>query len=134
MTKSRPKHGKGVFCSPKCQKIHNRGNNSSNWQGGISFKPYCSKFNEEFKERVRKFWNRKCGICGKTEIDNDKKLAIHHVNYEKMVCCDSTPPLFIALCQSCHGKTNYNRKSWEYLLTEYIMIYFNGESYFPIIS
>jgi hypothetical protein len=49
---------------------------------------------------------------------------------EKMVCCDDTPPLFMALCIGCHTKTTNNKYYWESVLTEYIMIYFDGNSYF----
>lgn len=120
-----------IYCSRKCQNKNQVGPNASAWKGGISFEPYCSKFNEEFKERVREFWGRKCGISGITEKENGKKLSVHHVNYNKMVCCDNTPPLFIPLSKSLHPKTNNNREYWEYMLTEYIMIWFNGESYLP---
>lgn len=48
-----------------------------------------------------------------------------------MSCCDGTPPLFIPVCQSCHAKTNLNRNWWEDMLTEYIMIWYDGESYLP---
>lgn len=130
--------GEGNFCSRACFNANplntNRPRGSENhaWKGGISFEPYCPQFNEEFKERVRKFWNRKCGICGKSEQTNGKKLSVHHVNYEKMVFCDTTSPIFIPLCSSCHPKTNHNRTAWENILTEYIMIHFNGDSYIKI--
>jgi len=109
-----------------------KGKKNPRWKGGKSFEPYCPKFTLEFKERVREFWGRKCGISGITEEENGKKLAIHHVNYEKMSCCNDTPPLFIALSNSSHSKTNSNRKYWEHILTEYIMIYFDGNSYLLI--
>jgi len=108
-----------------------KGRRNPSWKGGISFEPYCPKFNDEFKERVRRFWGYECGICGKSQKDNGIKLSVHHVNYEKMVCCDNTPPLFITTCKNCHTKTNWNRNHWENMLTEYIMIYFNGNSYNP---
>jgi len=123
------KSGQGKFCSKKCQNEYSIGEHASGWKGGISFEPYCSKFNEKFKERVRNFWKRKCGICNKRESEENMRLHVHHVNYEKMVCCNDTPPLFIPLCHSCHSKTNSNRIGWEFNLTEYIMIYFDGESY-----
>lgn len=118
------------FCSHKCSVKGRTGKNSYMWKGGISFEPYCHKFNENFKERVRLFWDNACGICGKSELDNGKKLSVHHVNYEKMVCCNDVRPLFIPLCHSCHTKTNHNREYWENILTEYIMIWNNGNSYF----
>lgn len=127
---SEVKRGAGKFCSKKCTYEYLSGENHYFWKGGISFEPYCPKFNNNFKERVREFWSRKCGICGKDEsLNKTGRLAVHHVNYEKMVCCNNIAPLFIPLCQSCHAKTNHDRLGWEYNLTEYIMKWFNGESY-----
>lgn len=120
-----------LYCSNKCKGEYMSGPNSPGWRGGVSFEPYCTKFNEGFKERVREFWGRKCGICGKPEHTEERRLAVHHVNYEKMVCCDNTPPLFVSLCAKCHGKTSHNREYWEYILTEYIMTHFDGDSYLP---
>lgn len=89
------------------------GEDSPSWKGGISYEPYCILFNIEFKERVREFWNRKCVVCGKSEIEDKRKLDVHHVNYNKETCCDDSIPLFVILCRSCHVKTNSNRKYWE---------------------
>ena len=132
-TKGAVKHGRrmcSLECRNKAQKQY-KGPKAAGWKGGISFEPYCSKFNEDFKERVRNYFNRVCMICGKTEEENEKKLSVHHVNYEKMVCCDGTPPLFLPLCHRCHMKTNHNREHWEKVLTEFLMIWFDGESYLP---
>lgn len=116
------------------KKWYYEGNRNYNWKGGIAYGQYCPKFNEEFKERVREFWGRKCPICGKTEKENKQKLSVHHVNFEKMSCCNiDIQPLFTAVCRSCHSKTNNNRKYWEEMLTNYIMIWFDGESYLPKI-
>lgn len=128
----KPHHDKRTehnYCSTKCYHSVLKGEKHPSWKGGISFEPYCSKFNGEFKERVREFWDYKCGLCGKSQKENEIKLAVHHVNYEKMVCCNDTPPLFMPLCKTCHTKTNWNRTFWESILTEYIMIYFDGNSY-----
>lgn len=89
------------------------GEKCSAWKGGISFEPYCFKFNDEFKERVREFFDRKCVICGRTESGNKRKLDVHHVDYNKNTCCDNSIPLFVTLCMSCHPKTNTKRKYWE---------------------
>jgi hypothetical protein len=121
---SRIKIGRGKFCSPSCA---NSKENHHNWQGGKSFEPYCILFNNEFKERVRNFWDRKCGISGVKE--KEEKLSVHHVNYDKQSCCNTTVPLFIPLSRKYHIKTNNNRDYWEEMLTNYIMIWFNGECY-----
>jgi len=100
------------------------------WKGGVSYEPYCPKFNNEFKERVREFFGRDCVECGAPE--NGKKLCVHHVNFRKDACC--TPeiqPLFVALCINCHVKTNGNRAFWENHFTELIMTKYNGQCYLP---
>lgn len=98
------------------------------WKGGISFEPYCIKFNDEFKERVRAFFGYQCVECG--EGQSKKKLDIHHVTYNKKVCCDTATPLFVPLCHSCHGKTQKNRLFWEYWFTEMISHLYGGKCYF----
>jgi len=97
------------------------------WKGGISFEPYCVKFNNEFKERVRAFFDYCCVECGTPQTN--VKLHIHHVNFNKQSCCDNTKPIFVALCHSCHSKTNYDREYWEQHFTEIINGYYEGRCY-----
>ena len=104
------------------------GERHPNWQGGISFEPYCVKFNKEFKERVRAFFGYKCIECQKPQ--NGAKLAIHHVNFNKKTCCDNSIPLFVPLCNSCHGKTGRNREYWQQHFTEIINRDYAGKCYF----
>ena len=79
-----------------------------NWQGGISFLPYCEKFNKALKIAVKERDNHTCQLCGAT----DKKLAVHHVHYDKENCY----PDLITLChQPCNTKVNSNRKHYEEL-------------------
>lgn len=106
------------------------GKNASNWRGGISFEPYCPKFNDEFKERVRLFFKRECIICGKSEYDSHEKLCVHHVEYNKQACCDGKPVHFAALCRSCHSKTNGNREWWEDIIHRIIDEIYDGRSYY----
>lgn len=105
------------------------GSNSWAWKGGVSFEPYCILFNKEFKERVRNFFKRRCGLCGKSEEENNKRLNVHHITYNKKACCDDESPLFIPLCNSCHIGTNHNREYWEELLYYIVMFEYGGKCY-----
>ena len=101
------------------------------WRGGISFGKYCPKFNNEFKERVRNYFGRCCYVCGKNEADNGKRLDVHHVNYQKMACCEEdVKPLFVPLCVSCHSKTHYDREYWEEFFTESLMFLTDGKCWY----
>lgn len=91
------------------------GSNHPNWKGGISFEPYCPKFNEKLKEQIRERDNRTCQLCGIRE--NDNKLDVHHIHYDKENC----EPNLVALCHGCHTKTGYNREHWELYFTELLL-------------
>jgi DNA primase catalytic subunit len=99
-----------------------------NWMGGKSFEPYCPKFNDEFKERVRAYFDYTCPEC--LTHQNGTALHVHHINFNKMSCCDDTLPLFIPLCTPCHTKTNFNREYWEQYFTDMIDGYYQGKCYF----
>jgi len=105
-----------------------RGEKCPQWKGGVSFEPYCQKFTKEFKERVRAFFWYRCVECGSPQ--NEMKLAVHHVTYNKSACCDNNVPLFVALCQSCHMKTGRNREYWKQHFTDMLVQYYGGKSYF----
>jgi NTP pyrophosphatase (non-canonical NTP hydrolase) len=103
---------------------------SAAWKGGISFLPYCDKFNENLKERVRDYFGRCCYLCGKNENDNGQKLDVHHVNYQKMACCEKEiRPLFVPLCMNCHRKTYGDREEWEELFTVSLDYLTDGECF-----
>jgi hypothetical protein len=108
----------GKNCGDKCHL----------WKGGISYEPYCIRFTRKFKERVRWFFGNTCVECGKTQTN--RKMYVHHVNYDKMVCCNDTKPLFVALCNSCHCKTNFNREHWEEKFTKRINEKYGGKCYY----
>jgi hypothetical protein len=93
------------------------GPESHRWLGGKSFEPYCFKFNEEFKESVRDAFNRRCYLCDAPE--NGKRLAIHHIDYNKNNLCNGQGWAFVPLCKSCHSKTNGDRWYWFSLLYNY---------------
>jgi len=106
------------------------GERNGRWRGGVSFGPYCPKFNFEFKERVREFFGRKCLICDKTEADNGRKLDVHHVAYDKMICCNDKKPLFAALCTSHNSIANNGRDGWEHMFTYIIEEVYKGKSFY----
>jgi hypothetical protein len=89
------------------------GKNHPNWNNGSSFLPYCPEFNDKIKELVRDAYDRKCLVCGKSELENGQKLSVHHTNYDKMQGCDGTDWRVVPLCIVCHAKTNHNREYWE---------------------
>jgi len=109
--------------------LANRGEKCNLWKGGISFEPYCPKFNNEFRERVRSFFSHKCVECGAPQ--NGVKLHVHHVNFNKKTCCDNSIPLFVALCHSCHSKTGFNREYWQEHFTQIINEQYGGSCYLP---
>lgn len=110
--------------------IRLRGSKCHLWKGGISFEPYCQKFNSEFKERVRAFFGYRCVECGMQQTTY--RLPVHHVNFDKQSCCNETPPLFVVLCRSCHTKTNTKRDYWENHFTEMIINYHGGKCYLTV--
>lgn len=103
---------------------------SSNWRGGISFLPYCHKFNKSFKERVRAFFGYRCIVCGKDELNCNHKHSVHHVDYDKQACCNKQIANFALLCTSCHSKTNFNRDQWSYILHIIIYEIYNNKTYY----
>jgi hypothetical protein len=72
-----------------------KGDHCNWWKGGITPQPYCEKWTPEFRERVRAFFNYTCQLCGHVWQPGERRLAVHHVKYNKMVCCDDSPRLFI---------------------------------------
>lgn len=99
------------------EKIKHFGKENGNWQGGLSFLPYCSKFNEELKESIRIRDNYQCqNLCCKlTQQESillyNQSLHVHHVHYDKQNCY----PDLIALCLRCNINANFNRKFYEKL-------------------
>ncbi len=73
---------------------------------GRSYRNYCYKFNNRFKEQVRIRDNHICQLCEKTQIkeieDINKRLTTHHIHYDRENCY----PDCIILCTSCNSKVN----------------------------
>lgn len=88
------------------------GNRHFNWKGGISFEPYPLGWTNTFKEQIRYRDRYQCQVCGMPEIENGRKLSIHHKDGNKN---NITEDNLVSLCMSCHLKL-HNRKGglkWE---------------------
>ncbi len=81
-----------------------------NWMGGKSLEGYAPTFNSQLKDRIRVRDNFACQLCATPEIEFDRKLDIHHIDYNKG---NSDQHNLITLCQSCHVLTNMHRDSWK---------------------
>ncbi len=75
-----------------------------NWNGGSSFEPYTTDWTQDLKRAIRKRDRYTCQLCGL-----EPATFVHHINYDKKNC---DPKNLITLCNSCHSKTNHNRKKW----------------------
>lgn len=95
------------FCSINCRKVGQSGSGNPRWMGGKSFEPYCPKFNEALKEKIRNQYNRVCQKC--YEPENGRKLDVHHINFDKQSGCFGKPWNLIPLHHSCHTWTTNHR-------------------------
>ena len=87
-----------------------RGEKGHNWRGGIS--PYPQDWTDDLKEAIRKRDNYICQLCGihQNELrERNKKLDVHHIDYQKD---NLNPKNLITLCRYCHCKTNFDRDYW----------------------
>ena len=83
------------------------------WKGGITNSPYTIDWTMTLKRSIRERDHYQCQLCGKEQ--EDKALSVHHIDYDKYNC---DPKNLIALCVSCHAKTNHHREKWiEYFKT-----------------
>jgi len=85
------------------------GENNPRWLGGISREPYAWEFDKDLKKEVRRRDGYRCQRCGKTQAECDRKLDVHHIDYDKK---NSDPINLTALCRSCNIKVNANRPYW----------------------
>ena len=81
----------------------------NNWS---SFKPYTKDFNTRFKKAIKE----RDGCCMLCNIGFEdlklikRQIHIHHIDYNKL---NSFTQNCIALCNSCHTKTKFNRTQWK---------------------
>ena len=99
------------FCSRDCLLSWKTVDTSPLWKGGNSLKRERAQASGELTKWRKSVYNRDnytCQIC--KEPQGDKALDVHHIDYNKKNC---NPENLIALCMSCHRKTNYNRYFWK---------------------
>ncbi len=109
---------KNILKNPEIRKKMSdaqQGENNPNWRGGITSDSYAADCTETLRESVRKRDNYTCQLCGKTQEEEGKNLATHHINYNKE---DSRENNLITLCNCCHGTTNFNREYWQQLFEQ----------------
>ena len=83
-----------------------KGEKNGAWNGGVStlYSDYGGEFTKELKTEIRKRDGFVCAVCKK------KGWVVHHIDYNKL---NNKKINLITLCSSCHGKTNFNRESWQ---------------------
>jgi DNA-directed RNA polymerase subunit RPC12/RpoP len=95
--------------------------NCPNYIHGQGNFPYTLDFSKELKNKIRNRDKYKCQLCSKTQQKelkvNNRKLSIHHIDYNKDNCRKNN---LIALCNKCNLKVNYNRDYW-YAYFTYIL-------------
>jgi hypothetical protein len=104
-----------IFSEEECKKRSDRmrGENNPSFVDGSHSLGIANNYSYEWKETLKEaVWQRdnyRCKICDKKQEDIEKRLHVHHVNYKKDDCSLDN---LVALCRSCHSKTNYNRPYW----------------------
>ena len=99
-----------VCCSRECQWKNRRGEKNPAWNGGKSREPYKHDFNERLKEEIRMRDNYACQYpqCGL--IQNGRKFAIHHIDFNKK---NTDKINLITLCFKHNSQVNFNREYWQ---------------------
>jgi hypothetical protein len=93
-------------CASVKHSIYISGSTHPNWQGGISYEPYCPIWKDkEYKNDIKARDGYKClnPCCS----NKDKVLSIHHIDYNKKNC---HPKNLITVCRSCNAKANTERE------------------------
>jgi hypothetical protein len=109
------------YKSKRCRLCFHKGKLHPHWKDGLSLSKYTSNFSNKLKEQIRQRDKFTCQKCYITEIKSVKKfqrkLHIHHIDYDKTNCNKNN---LITLCVKCNSKVNFNRDYW-YAYFRYIM-------------
>jgi len=103
-----PMYGKGYLIA---------GENNGSWNGGSSFGDYGLEWTDELRTHIRKRDKFVCQVCGKNGY------IVHHIDYIKE---NNKETNLITTCNSCHGKTNFNKEYWQPLFEEKIKVIYGN--------
>lgn len=106
--KNNPMYGKGYLIA---------GENNGSWNGGSSFGNYGLEWTDELRTHIRKRDKFVCQVCGKNGY------IVHHIDYIKE---NNKETNLITTCNSCHGKTNFNKEYWQPLFEEKIKVIYGN--------
>lgn len=87
-----------------------QGSGNPFWKNGSSTKDYPIEWTSRFKEKIRARDNYICQECGIKEKECNRKLHVHHIDYDKE---NLDPKNLISLCHEHHSIANGNRRYWE---------------------
>ena len=76
---------------------------------GKAYEPYPETWHRGLKDSIRGRDGHKCINCGKLQEELIKSIAVHHIDYNKLICL---PQNLVSLCPHCHVLTNSNRPHW----------------------
>lgn len=98
-------HGKGYFCSQKCQGEYSRNDNLQKWLSGeIEGHDSCGKIKAYVRKYLLEDANYRCSKCGWAEVNpfnNKIHLEIDHIDGS----LDSRKSNLRVLCPNCHSLT-----------------------------
>lgn len=86
--------------------VSRRGLDVEDWDGFISYEPYCPAFNFEKKEEIRNKYNRTCVVSGISVLQNGRRLDVDHVDENKMQGCYGIKWRLVPLTHWVHLKMN----------------------------
>lgn len=100
-----------LYCSRECRDLEYghqfSGERNPNWRGGSSTRRRAAgpEFIESLREQVRDLYGRRCAWCGSPEAEDrfGRRLDVHHIDRDRW---NNAVDNLIALCRSCHAKTN----------------------------
>lgn len=96
------------YCTKSCWDEFQCGKNRMLDGPAVYATPYPSSF-KSIKKLIREREGFACILCGSVGTN---ELAVHHIDYDKNNCDASN---LVALCERCHGLTNFQRSFWEVL-------------------